>query len=312
MKLVFAGTPDFAVPPLEALIRSDHEMVAVYSQPDRPAGRGKKLRASAVKQVALQAGLPVQQPPTFKAPAAQQALAQLQPDLMIVAAYGLILPPAVLTIPTYGCINVHASLLPRWRGAAPIQRAILAADKSTGITIMQMVEGLDTGDMLRREETLIASNDTGSSLHDRLARLGATSLMAALSDLEAGEITAVTQDDALATYASKIEKMEANIDWQMSAAEIERKVRAFNAWPVAQTHCSFGVLRIWQASAVTHDPVAPAGTVLAEDKRQGVLVQAGDGAVWLQTIQLPGKKPIHSRDFLNGRSLAAETLGTQS
>ena len=309
MKLVYAGTPDFAVPPLEALINSEHHVAAVYSQPDRPAGRGKKLRASPVKQAALQADLPVVQPQTFRDQSAQQALAQLQPDLMIVAAYGLILPPEVLTIPTYGCINIHASLLPRWRGAAPIQRAILAADEVTGITIMQMAKGLDTGDMLLCEETVIEPSDTGSSLHDRLAQLGASSLMTVLDQLESGQLTATAQDDALSTYASKIDKQESNIDWQASAAEIGCQVRAFNAWPVAQTKCSMGMLRIWQATPQPHERSAAPGTVLTEDKKQGVLVQTGKDAIWLNTIQLPGKKPISTRDFLNGRSLAGEVLG---
>ncbi len=309
MKLVYAGTPDFAVPPLEALINSDHQVAAVYSQPDRPAGRGKKLRASPVKQAALQAGLPVVQPQTFKDETAQQALAQLQPDLMIVAAYGLILPPEVLTIPTYGCINIHASLLPRWRGAAPIQRAILSADEVTGITIMQMAKGLDTGDMLLSEETTIGQDETASSLHDRLSQLGASSLMTVLDQLVAGQLTAVAQDDALSTYASKIDKQESNIDWHTPAAKIDCQVRAFNAWPVAQTKCSLGVLRIWQATPQIRESSAAPGTVISEDKKQGILVQTGEDAIWLNTLQLPGKKPISSRDFLNGRSLAGEVLG---
>lgn len=309
MKIVYAGTPDFAVPPLQALIQSGHEIVAVYSQPDRPAGRGKKMRASPVKQVALEADLRVIQPLNFKAAEDRQQLADLQPDLMIVAAYGLILPPEVLEIPQYGCLNIHASLLPRWRGAAPIQRAILAGDESTGITIMQMAEGLDTGDMLFKMETAIQPQDTGSSLHDRLATMGASSLMDVLEQLADEELQPVVQDDALAIYASKIDKSESNIDWQTSAADIDRKIRAFNAWPVAQTLCSFGVLRIWEASPASGSHQAVPGTVLEEGKQQGILVKTGEGSIWLRTIQLPGKKPISSRDFLNGRSLLGEVLG---
>ena len=311
MKIIYAGTPDFAVPALQALIDSPHELLAVYTQPDRPAGRGKKLRASPVKQLAMSADLPVRQPETLRDAGEQQALAALNADLMIVAAYGLILPRAVLDSPARGCINIHASLLPRWRGAAPIQRAILAGDDVTGVTIMQMAEGLDTGDMLLSAEQPIRPDDTASRLHDRLAAQGATLLMDALARLERGALVATPQDESLATYARKLDKREALIDWSRPAIEIERQIRAFNAWPVAQTASPLGVLRLWEAT-VGEDSSGPdvtPGQVLTEDRQYGIEVQTGDGTLWLKTLQLPGRKPVSAADFLNSRSLLGVTLG---
>jgi len=235
LRIVFAGTPEFAAEHLKALLDSPHEIVAVYTQPDRPAGRGQKLMPSPVKQLAAQHGLPVLQPPTLRAPEAQAELAALQPDLMVVVAYGLILPQAVLDIPRLGCINSHASLLPRWRGAAPIQRAVQAGDAESGVTVMQMEAGLDTGPMLLKVSTPISAEDTGGSLHDRLARLGPPAVVEAIAGLAAGTLKGEVQNDALATYAHKLSKDEAKLDWSRPAVELERAVRAFDPWPVCHT-----------------------------------------------------------------------------
>ncbi|HID81664.1 MAG TPA: methionyl-tRNA formyltransferase [Chromatiales bacterium] len=308
MKIIYAGTPDFAVPALQALLDSPHEVVAVYTQPDRRAGRGKKLRASPVKQVAEAAGVNVYQPVTLRDETAQAQLQSLQADLMVVAAYGLILPKAVLDAPRYGCINIHASLLPRWRGAAPIQRAIAAGDKETGVTIMQMAEGLDTGDMLLKSSTTITEEDTAASLHDRLSVLGGEALLTVLDQIESGQLQPEVQDDTQANYAEKLTKAEAVIDWQQDAASIVRKIQAFNPWPVAQTSVDGSVLRVWEARLGTSAENNKPGTVLEEDKQKGVLVQAGNGTVWLRTLQLPGGKPLAAADFLNGRSLMGMCL----
>lgn len=309
MRLIYAGTPDFAVPALQMLLDSSHEVVAVYTQPDRPAGRGKKLRAGPVKQLAETAGVPVYQPQSLRNAEAQQELQALNADLMIVAAYGLILPLEVLDAPRLGCINIHGSLLPRWRGAAPIQRAILAGDEKTGITIMQMAQGLDTGDMLLVHELEITSEDTGSSVHDSLAEMGAASLREALPLIETGSVQPEVQDDALANYASKLDKKEAMIDWTQPAVQLDRQIRAFNAWPVAQTTTELGTLRVWEARVEACSNHSPAGTVLAEDSKQGIQVQTGDGCLWLQRVQLAGGKPLAAREFLNARSLAGQVLG---
>ncbi len=310
MKILYAGTPEFAVPALEALLDAGHEVRAVLTQPDRPAGRGQKLQQSPVKQLALARGIPVLQPQTLRDAAILAELRALGPDLMVVAAYGLILPQAVLDIPTHGCINIHASLLPRWRGAAPIQRAILAGDTTTGITIMQMALGLDTGDMLLRREMPIAPEDTAGSLHDKLAALGAECLLEALRKLECGELVPEPQDDTRATYAEKLRKDEAEIDWTQPAEHILRQIRAFNPWPVAFTACSQGVLRVWGAQAGQGDARGEApGQVLAESREHGVLVQTGTAPIWLTRLQLPGGKPLAADAFLNGRSLAGERLG---
>ncbi len=308
LKIIYAGTPEFAATALAALLETEHEVCAVYTQPDRPAGRGRKLKASPVKELALEHDIEVRQPESLKEAEAQQALAALEADVMIVAAYGLLLPKEVLEAPRLGCLNIHASLLPRWRGAAPIQRAILEGDSETGVTIMQMDVGLDTGDMLYKLATPITAEDNAQRLHDRLAELGAQAIVEALAALQAGELTPEPQDDALANYARKLSKAEAAIDWQQSAAQIARQVAAFNPWPVAQTSLDDKVVRIWEAEAVDGGGTAAPGSVVAEDK-QGIDVACGEGALRLKRLQLPGGKPLTVAEFLNGRSLAGMRLG---
>lgn len=305
LKIIFAGTPEFAATHLQALIAGHHNIVAVYTQPDRPAGRGRKLTASPVKQLALQHDLVVRQPTSLKDQAEQQQLAELNADLMIVVAYGLILPLAVLQAPRLGCINVHASVLPRWRGAAPIQRAILAGDSETGVTIMQMDEGLDTGDMLLIETTPINNDDTSQSLHDRLAEIGSSALLKALDLLNVNQLTAQPQDDSLATYAEKIKKQEALIDWQQSARQIHQKVCAFNPWPVAETKLDEQKIRIWQSSVLEGNSDLAAGTVINESKT-GVDVATGEGVLRITKLQLPGGKPLAASEFLNAHSLVGK------
>jgi methionyl-tRNA formyltransferase len=306
MKLVFAGTPEFAVPSLRALLDAGHSILAVYTQPDRPAGRGRKLAMSPVKQFALECGLAVQQPTTLRTEAEAGHLRALAPDAMIVIAYGLILPPPLLAIPRLGCINVHASLLPRWRGAAPIQRAIEAGDTVTGITIMQMDAGLDTGPMLARAETPIDPADTGASLHDRLSELGGRLLVETLARLARGVIVPEDQDSAQASYAAKLKKDEALIDWQADAALLARRVRAFNPWPVAHTALDGQMLRLWQAQAEAPGTRGAPGTILAADA-DGIRVQCGDGVLRITRLQLEGGKPLEASTFLNGRPLPAGT-----
>lgn len=303
MRIIFAGTPDFAATTLAALLTTEHEICAVYSQPDRPAGRGRKLTASPVKQLALQHHIPVEQPLNFKAEADRATLASYQADLMIVVAYGLLLPQSVLDTPRLGCINVHASLLPRWRGAAPIQRAILAGDKQTGVCIMQMEAGLDTGPVIKRAEIAIEANDTGEQLHDKLALLGANTLLETLNNFDVLQSQSIPQDDTESCYAAKILKKEANIDWSQSAQQIDRQIRAFNSWPVAQTLWQDKMLRIWQATVLDsqNHPVKP-GTIIQAD-RQGIDVATGDGVIRLLSLQAPGKKAVPANDFLNAHPL---------
>jgi methionyl-tRNA formyltransferase len=301
LRVVFAGTPDFSVPCLEACRASGVDLVAVYTQPDRPAGRGRKLTPSPVKQAALAAGVAVEQPESLKSTEAQQTLAAYRPDLLVVVAYGLILPRKVLAIPRHGCWNVHASLLPRWRGAAPIQRAILAGDTESGVDLMQMEAGLDTGPVLLERRTPIARDDTGGSLHDRLSVLGAEALAEGLSRLLAGEsLAARAQAEAGVVYAHKLDKAEAKLDFSRPALELERQVRAFDPWPVAEGEISGEPLRIWAARAIELDHHAAPGSVLAAS-RDGIDLACGHGALRVTALQRSGGKRIGAVDYLNAR-----------
>lgn len=293
MKIIFAGTPQFAADALEAIL-AEHSVLAVLTQPDRPAGRGMQLMASPVKQLALQHGIKVLQPSTLKAKEAQDEIDSLKAEVMVVAAYGLILPRAVLAMPRYGCLNIHASLLPRWRGAAPIQRAIQAGDAETGITIMQMDEGLDTGAMLLRELCPIASNDTAHSLHDKLAQIGARSILKALKLLTTG-LTAVAQNNDEACYAAKLLKSEAQIDWRLDASVLERTVRAFNHFPLCNFSHDQKTIKVWQASL--QDGKGLPGEVMAVEK-QGITVACGSGSLRLEVLQRPGSKAQPAAQFL--------------
>lgn len=300
LRIIFAGTPDFAAKHLAALLNSEHEVIAVYTQPDRPAGRGKKLKPSDVKELALTHDLPVYQPKTLRDETAQQELAALDADLMVVVAYGLILPQVVLDTPKLGCINVHGSLLPKWRGAAPIQRSIWAGDAETGVTIMQMDIGLDTGDMLHKVTCPIADDETSATLYNKLAELGPQGLIETLSQISAGTAVAEKQDDDLANYAAKLSKEEANIDWTQSAVEIERQVRSFNPWPVSYTQVAEQNVKIWQASVIDAATDAAPGTVISADKT-GIQVATGNGILNLLNLQLAGKKAMPVQDILNAR-----------
>ncbi len=302
MRIIFAGTPPFAAAALNALAEAGHDIALVVTQPDRPAGRGMKLTPSAVKSAALARGLPVAQPATLKTPEAQAELAAVNADVMVVAAYGLILPQAVLDLPRLGCLNIHASLLPRWRGAAPIQRAILAGDSETGITIMQMDAGLDTGAMLLKTVVPIRESDTAATLHDSLAAAGAAAIVAALADHAA--LVPEKQDDALATYAAKLGKEEARLDWNQPAAVLARAVRAYNPVPGAWTLLDGAPLKVWAAQAV--DGAGEPGNVLCAEAGQ-LVVACGDGALALQEIQPAGSKRMPIAAFLAGRPLAAGT-----
>jgi methionyl-tRNA formyltransferase len=308
MKIVFAGTPEFSLPVLEILMHSRHPLVAVYTQPDRPAGRGRHTRFSPVKQLALAHDIPVCQPDTLRSNAAREELAAWRADLMVVVAYGLILPPAVLALPELGCINVHASLLPRWRGAAPIQRAILAGDSETGVTLMQMEAGLDTGPILASARCPITADMTGGQLHDRLAEIGAQLLRENLERIAHGELEPQPQDDSLATYADKLDKQEALIDWNQSAKEIGRKVRAFNPWPVAETRYAGKQLRIWEAQPLDAKGDHPPGRVLAAGK-PGIDVACGVGVLRVLRVQLPGARALAAADFVNAHALEGVSLG---
>lgn len=322
MKLIFAGTPEFAATALQALIEAGHEIVAVYTQPDRPAGRGQKLTPSAVKSLALQHGLPVHQPLSLKSSSEEGVAAQAQlkdyaADVMVVAAYGLILPKAVLDIPRFGCLNIHASLLPRWRGAAPIHRALLAGDVQTGITIMQMDVGLDTGDMLYKTSCPIATTETSSSLHDKLAQQGGqaiTTVLASLQTLQHYQARREQQDEAQATYAQKLVKAEAQINWQQPASELDRQIRAYQPWPVSFCTLYSGsgnendrgdaqVLRVWSAQYSDAQSEQPAGTVIQVDKH-GIQVACGNQTVLqLTSLQWPGGKPLNSVQILQAQKI---------
>lgn len=301
LRIIFAGTPDFAARHLQALLDAGHQIIAVYTQPDRPAGRGQQLQPSAVKQLALQHNLAVYQPKSLKKVPAQQELAALDADLMIVVAYGLILPQAVLDTPRLGCINVHGSLLPRWRGAAPIQRAIWAGDTQTGVTIMQMDAGLDTGAMLSTVSCDIDDTDTSASLYDKLAILGPKALLAALADLTALQQQAQTQDDSKANYADKLHKDEAQLDFNKSAPALQREIRAFNPWPVSYITLAQGSIKVWQAKAEDGSSDKAAGTVLSADKH-GIRIACANGTLLITQLQPPGKKAMAAADFLNGRA----------
>ncbi|HQR50108.1 MAG TPA: methionyl-tRNA formyltransferase [Methylophilaceae bacterium] len=294
MKLIFAGTPEFAVPALAALIEAGHEVVLVLTQPDRPAGRGMQLKASPVKALAQQHGIPVYQPESLKTTDSRAPLAIAGADAMVVAAYGLILPQAVLDLPHHGCLNIHASLLPRWRGAAPIQRAILAGDKETGVTIMQVVLALDAGAMLEKATLPITEHDTAQTLHDALAKLGGRLMVETLAELET--LTPQPQDEALVTYAEKLRKDEAPLDWRKPADELVRQVRAFNPFPVAQTVFKDETWRIWMAYAV---PASAAPGVVV-DTSQGIVVGCGEGALRITELQKAGGKRLPARNFLAG------------
>lgn len=299
LKIVFAGTPEFAARHLQALLQSSHQVVAVYTQPDRPAGRGKKLQASPVKEMAIAAGIDVQQPVSLKTPEAQATLAANGADVMVVVAYGLLLPAAVLSLPRFGCINVHASLLPRWRGAAPIQRAIEAGDTETGVTIMQMDVGLDTGPMLSIRTCPILPGDSAADLHDRLAEIGPPALLDTLQQLLNGPLQGETQDNHLATYAHKLTKEEAAIDWSQPAELIERRIRAFNPFPVGFTVFGDENLRVYEAQLHGRTHSAEPGTIL-QAERELVVACGEQTSLALMTIQLPGKKALAVKDLLNG------------
>ena len=311
MNIIFAGTPDFSVPALQSLLDSPHDVVAVYTQPDRPSGRGRKTHASPVKQLAQLHDIAIFQPVSSKSAEAQQAFAALQPDLMVVVAYGLILPAAVLALPRLGCVNVHASLLPRWRGAAPIQRAILAGDKETGVCLMQMDAGLDTGPVLASTRCAIQADDSASQLHDRLAQQGAQLLSDNLVAIEQSALEPRQQDEALACYASKLEKAEARINWIMAADEILRCIQAFNPWPVAETRYGDRQLRIWDARVIAGEADALPGTVLVADK-EGIEVACGKGRLQILKLQLPGGRAVSAGEFINAHAIAGMRLDDAS
>ncbi|BEM35215.1 methionyl-tRNA formyltransferase [Serratia marcescens] len=300
LRIIFAGTPDFAARHLDALLSSEHQIVGVFTQPDRPAGRGNKLTPSPVKMLAEQHQLPVFQPKSLRPEENQRLVADLNADVMVVVAYGLILPQAVLDMPRLGCINVHGSLLPRWRGAAPIQRSLWAGDSETGVTIMQMDVGLDTGDMMHKIACPIESSDTSASLYDKLAQLGPQGMLATLRQMADGSATREVQDEALVTYAEKLSKEEARLDWTLSAAQLERCIRAFNPWPVSYFTIDDQPVKVWQASVLAQSANAEPGTVVHADK-YGIQVATADGILNLIQLQPAGKKPMSAQDLLNSR-----------
>jgi methionyl-tRNA formyltransferase len=301
LRTVFAGTPAFAVPALEALIASDHRPLAVLTQPDRAAGRGRKVRPGPVKQLALDAGIEVLQPPSLKTPESRSRLAELEPDLLITAAYGLLLPAAVLDMPVHGCWNLHASLLPRWRGASPIQQAILAGDAETGVSLMQMDAGLDTGPVILASGTPIAGSDSSGALHDRLARMSAVLLIEALDRLVSGKLpTPRPQNESLATHAPLIRKADAELDWRSDAERLARMVRAYNPWPIAHGELEGQPLRVFHAEAVAASSSAPPCERLRADPGR-LIVACGRGALELLQVQTPGRRIVSARDWLNAR-----------
>ncbi|MGI2111224.1 methionyl-tRNA formyltransferase [Shewanella frigidimarina] len=300
LKIIFAGTPDFAARHLQALIDSEHDVIATYTQPDRPAGRGKKLTASPVKALALEHAIPVFQPASLRNEEAQAELVALNADIMIVVAYGLILPKVVLDTPRLGCINVHGSILPRWRGAAPIQRALWAGDTETGVTIMQMDIGLDTGDMLLKTHLPIEATDTSASLYEKLAEQGPKALVQALVGLSDGSLKAQKQDETLANYAEKLSKEEARLDWNKSAKQLWQDIRAFNPWPVSYFEHQQSVIKVWQADYSAELCSQAPGTIIAATK-QGIEIATAEGKLMIKTMQLPNKKPLDVADILNAR-----------
>nr|WP_315301799.1 methionyl-tRNA formyltransferase [Raoultella terrigena] len=300
LRIIFAGTPDFAARHLDALLSSEHQIVGVFTQPDRPAGRGKKLMPSPVKVLAEANNLPVFQPASLRPQENQELVSSLNADVMVVVAYGLILPKAVLDMPRLGCINVHGSLLPRWRGAAPIQRSLWAGDTETGVTIMQMDVGLDTGDMLYKLSCPITAKDTSASLYDKLANLGPQGLLDTLTQVANAATQPEVQDEALATYAEKLSKEEARIDWSLSAEQLERCIRAFNPWPMSWLEIDDQPVKVWQASAIAEASTAEPGTIVAASK-QGIQVATGNGILNLESLQPAGKKAMSAQDLLNSR-----------
>ncbi len=300
LRIIFAGTPDFAARHLDALLSSGHQVVGVFTQPDRPAGRGKKLMPSPVKVLAEEHGLPVFQPASLRPQENQQLVADLNADVMVVVAYGLILPKAVLDMPRLGCINVHGSLLPRWRGAAPIQRSLWAGDVDTGVTIMQMDVGLDTGDMLYKLSCPITDEDTSATLYDKLAELGPKGLIDTLQQLADNSVQPEVQDEALVTYAEKLSKEEARLDWSLPAAQLERCIRAFNPWPMSWLEIDGQPVKVWQASVIAGPVNAAPGTII-EASKQGIQVATVEGILNLESLQPAGKKAMSAQDLLNSR-----------
>ena len=308
LKIIYAGTPEFAVPALESLLQSEHRVVAVYTQPDRPAGRGRKLQQSPVKACALAAGLPVMQPQDFKSSQDLRDLQQLEADLMVVAAYGLLLPPAVLSAPRLGCINIHASLLPRWRGASPIQQAILAGDDITGVSIMKMARGLDTGDVILRGSLSIDPTWNAAQLHDALAPMGAELLLESLHDIETGLRHAEAQDNSAAIYAPRLSKQQAEVDWSQSAEVLLREIRAYNPWPVSFSFLGQDSIRLWAAQACSACDAQQAGRVVAHD-HEGVYISCGDAVLQVTELQFAGRKRCSAAQALSSVDLSGCLLG---